>query len=327
VRCVVYRGVGGPEVVAIEARPDPAPGRFEVVIAPPFAGVNPADVLQREGRHPVPAGWPADVPGLEVAGPVVGVGEGVSAFAPGDRAFGLVAGGGMAERVRALEHHLLPVPDALDARAAAAVPQAFLTAFDALVVQGDLVAGDTVLVNGASGGVGTAAVQIAHALRARVVAAVRAPERREAVAALGATALDGEAAFAAVRELGGADVIVELVGAPNMPGNLDALARGGRLVVVGARPGDEAHVPLRDLMSRRARLIGTTLRTRPPEEKAALIQAFGHRMLPLLADGALVPLVDRVFPLAEAAAALEHVRRPGKLGKVLLELPEAGPGA
>jgi NADPH:quinone reductase-like Zn-dependent oxidoreductase len=228
--------VGGPEVVAIEDRPEPQAGRFEVVIAPPFAGVNPADVLQREGRHPVPPGWPDDVPGLEVAGPVVAVGEGVSAFAPGDRAFGLVGGGGMAERVRALESHLLPVPDALDARAAAAVPQAFLTAFDALVVQGALVAGDTVLVNGASGGVGTAAVQIAHALRARVVAAVRTPERRDAVAGLGAPALAGDAAFAAVRELGGADVIVELVGAPNMPGNLDALGRGGRLVVVGAGP-------------------------------------------------------------------------------------------
>ena len=322
-RCVVYRGVGGREVVAVEQRPEPAPGRVEVLIAPPFAGVNPADVLQREGRHPVPAGVPEDVPGLEVAGPVVAIGEGVTAFAVGDRAFGLVGGGGLAERVVARERELVRVPDALDAAAAAAVPQAFLTAFDALVGQAGIVAGDTVLVNGASGGVGTAAVQIARALGARVVAAVRTPELRERVAALGATAVGSDAAFAAVRERGGADVIVELVGAPNMPDNLTALARGGRIVVVGARPGDEAVVPMRDLMSRRARVIGTTLRTRPPEEKAALVQAFGHRIVPLLADGALVPLIDRVFRLEQAADALDHVRRPGKLGKVLVAMDGA----
>ena len=321
-RCVVYRGVGGREMVDLEDRPDPVPGRFEVVIAPPFAGVNRADVLQREGRHPVPPGWPADVPGLEVAGPVVAVGDAVTSFRPGDRAFGLVGGGGQATRVVALERELVPVAETLDARTAAAVPQAFLTAFDAVVVQAGLGAGDLLLVNGASGGVGTAAVQIAAAMGARVVASVRSEKVRPRVADLGATAAGPEEAFSRVRELGGADVILELVGGPNMAGNLAAVARGGRIIVVGAAPGDEATVVLRDLMSRRARILGTTLRTRPPEEKAHLVQEFGRRVVPLFASGAATALVDRVFSLEAAADALDYVREPGKLGKVLLELPQ-----
>jgi NADPH:quinone reductase-like Zn-dependent oxidoreductase len=320
VRCVVYRGVGGREMVEIGERPDPEPGRLEVVIAPPFAGVNPADVLQREGRHPPPPGWPADVPGLEVAGPVVAVGEGVTAFAVGDRAFGLVGGGGMAERVLASERELVRVPGALDARTAAAAPQAFLTAFDA-IEQAGLAAGDVLLVNGGNGGVGTAAVQIAAARGVTVVASVRAEELRPRVAELGAEALGADEAFARVRELGGADVIIELVGAVHMPANVEALARGGRLVVVAGKPGDEATVVLRDLMSRRAHIIGTTLRSRPPEEKAALVQEFGRRVVPLFESGQATALVHRVFPLAEAAEALDHVRAPGKLGKVLIEMP------
>jgi NADPH:quinone reductase len=320
VRCVVYRGVGGREMVEIEERPDPEPGRFEVVIAPPFAGVNPADVLQREGRHPPPPGWPEDVPGLEVAGPVVAVGAGVTAFAVGDRAFGLVGGGGLAERVVASERELVKVPDALDGRAAAAAPQAFLTAFDALD-QAGLAAGDVLLVNGGNGGVGLAAIQIGTATGARVVASVRSQELRPRVAELGATVMAAEEAFAHVRELGGADVIVELVGAVHMAGNIESLARGGRLIVVAGKPGDEATVVLRDLMSRRARILGTTLRSRPPEEKAALVQEFGRRVVPLLASGRARAFVDSVFPLAEAADALDHVRAPGKLGKVLVEMP------
>jgi NADPH:quinone reductase-like Zn-dependent oxidoreductase len=320
VRCVVYRGTGGREVVAVEDRGDRVASKFEVVIAPGFAGVNPADVLQREGRHPVPPGSPTDIPGLEVAGEVVATGEAVTRFQVGDRAFGLVGGGGLATRVVAMEADLLPVPDALDDRSAAAVPQAFITAFDA-IAQGGLASGDTLLVNGASGGVGTAAVQIARAIGARVVANVRSEELRPRVAELGAVAVGADEAYERVAALGGADVIVELVGAAHMSRNIEALARGGRLVVVGAKPGDEAAVVLRDLMSRRAHLIGTTLRTRPPAEKATLVREFGRRVVPFLADGTVTPLVHRAFPLAEAADALDFVREPGKLGKVLLEMP------
>jgi putative PIG3 family NAD(P)H quinone oxidoreductase len=318
---VVFKGVGGPEVVAVEDRPDPSPGKFEVVIAPAFAGINPADVLQREGRHPVPPGWPADIPGMEVAGTVVEVGDGVTAFTTGDRAFGLVGGGGLATRVVAAERELARVPDSLDDAHAAAVPEVFLTAFDALVLQAGLVAGDTVLVNGASGGVGTAAVQIARVLGARVVASVRSEQHRPAVSALGAEAMGADDAFARVKELGGADVILELVGGPHMAGNIDALARSGRLVLVAAKPGEEATIVLRDLMTKRAHLMGTTLRTRPPEQKAQLTQAFAARVVPYLAAGTIRPVVDRTFPLEQIGDALDAVRAPGKLGKLLLELP------
>ena len=320
-RCVVFNGVGGPEVVAVEDRPDPSPGKFEVVIAPAFAGINPADVLQREGRHPVPPGWPADVPGMEVAGNVVEIGDAVTAFKVGDRAFGLVGGGGLATRVVAAERELARVPDSLDDAHAAAVPEVFLTAFDALVLQAGLSAGDTVLVNGASGGVGTAAVQIARVLGARVVASVRTEQHRPAVSALGAEAMGADDAFARVKELGGADVILELVGGPHMAGNIDALARSGRLVLVAAKPGEEATIVLRDLMTKRAHLMGTTLRTRPPEQKAQLTQAFAARIVPYLAAGTIRPVVDRTFPLEQIGDALDAVRAPGKLGKLLLELP------
>ncbi len=323
-RCVLYHGVGGPEVVAVEERPDPAPAKFEVALEPAFAGVNPADVLQREGKHPVPAGSPTDIPGLEVGGRVVECGEGVTAFRPGDRAFGLVGGGGLAQRVIAHERELFAVPDALDDLTAAAAPEAFLTAFDAICLQAGLASGDTLLVNGASGGVGTAAVQIAAHLGARVVANVRSAELRPRVAELGATALPADEAFAHVQELGGADVVLELVGAPHMAGNVASLARGGRIVVVGAKPGDETALVLRDLMSRRGHLIGTTLRTRPLEEKAYLVQQFGHRVVPAMAAGRMRAIVDRTFPLAEAVAALDYVRAPGKFGKVLLDLADRG---
>ena len=320
-RCVVFRGVGGREVMAIEDRPDPVPSAFEVVIAPRYSGVNPADVLQREGRHPVPPGSPTDIPGLEVAGTVAACGSAVTAFAVGDRAFGLVGGGGHATLVVGQERELLRVPDALADDAAAATPEAFLTAFDAVVLQAGLGSGDTLLVNGGSGGVGTAAVQIGSAVGATVVASVRTERHRPAVAALGAEALPADQAFERVAELGGADVILELVGGPHMDANVASLARGGRLMLVAAKPGEEAHIVLRDLMMRRGHLIGTTLRTRPPEEKALLTQTFGRRMLPLLAAGTIAPIVDRSFPLEDAAEAFDAVREPGKFGKLLLEMP------
>jgi NADPH:quinone reductase len=229
----------------------------------------------------------------------------------------------LADRVVAAEREVVPVPESLNDAAAAAVPEAFLTAFDAIVQQAGLTSGDTLLVNGANGAVGTAAVQIAHSMGARVVANVRSETLRPRVAELGAAAAGAEEAFRQVRDLGGAEVILELVGAPHMAENVTALARGGRLMIVGARPGDEATLALRELMSRRAHVIGTTLRTRPPEEKARLVQDFARQIVPLLAAGTIAPVVDRIFPLAEAADAIDYVRRPGKFGKVLVELPDS----
>jgi NADPH:quinone reductase-like Zn-dependent oxidoreductase len=186
-----------------------------------------------------------------------------------------------------------------------------------------LAAGDTLLVNGGNGGVGTAAIQIAAAIGARVVASVRSECVRARVEELGAIALAPADAFAQVARLGGADVILELVGAANMPDNVRVLAELGRIVVVGAAPGDEGRIALRDLMSRRGQLIGTTLRRRPPEQKAQLIQEFGRRIVPQLAAGKVVPVVDRVFDFDDAAEALDQVRVPGKFGKILLAIDGA----
>lgn len=322
-KCVSFSGVGGNEVVEVGSRPDPAPGRFEVLIATEYAAVNPADVLQREGMHPPPPGAPPDIPGLEVAGTVIARGEAATNFELGDRVFGIVGGGGLADRVVAHERELAHVPDALDEQAAASVPEAFITAYDASCLQGDLGAGDTLLVNGANGGVGTAAVQIAVTLGARVVASVRSEQRRDQVAALGATALAAAEAFEHVRDLGGAQTILELVGAVHMPDNLRSIATGGTVIVVAAKPGDEVTLPLRELMSRRARIVATTLRRRPLEQKATLVQQFARRVVPLLGDGRITPIVDRVFDISDATAAFDYIRAPGKLGKVLLRTATA----
>jgi NADPH2:quinone reductase len=248
----------------------------------------------------------------------VGCGDAVSNYKIGDRVFGLVGGGGLSNFVAAHEREVIRIPDVLDDWHAAAVPEAFITAFDAICVQGGLASGDTLLVNGASGGVGTAAVQIACAFGARVIAGVRSESLQPKVEELGAAALAPGEAAALAKSLGGADVVLELVGAPHMATNLDALASRGTIVVVGAKPGDEVTLTLRDLMTRRGRIVGTTLRTRPPEEKGALAQLFARRIVPYLASGRIAPLVDRVFDLADIADAFDHVCAPGKLGKVLV---------
>ncbi len=243
----------------------------------------------------------------------------MTAFGVGDRVFGLVGGGGHADRVVAHERELARVPETLDPELAASTPEAFITAFDALCVQAGLGAGDRLLVNGASGGVGLAAVQLGHILGAQIVANVRSETRREAVAALGATALGADEAFALMQELGGADIVLELVGGVHMPQNLEALALGGTIMIVAGKPGDEAVLSIRDVMGKRARMIGTTMRRRALEQRATLIQQFARRVVPLLAQGRVTPIVDRVFALDAATEAFDYVRQPGKLGKVLLQ--------
>jgi NADPH2:quinone reductase len=318
-KCVVYRGTGGREVIAIEERPDPVPSKFEVLIAPGFSGMNPADVLQRMGKHPVPAGSPKDVPGLETAGTIVAVGDGVSAFEVGDRAMGLVGGGGHASMVVAHERELMAVPEILDDLHAAAVPEAYLTAYDAIVSQSGLRAGDVLLVNGASGGVGTAAVQMARSLDVTVIASVRSESVRAKVAALGVEALGVEEAFARVRELGGADVVLELVGGMHLADDVSSLALRGTVILVAGK-GDDPVLSMSELMSRRGHVIGTGLRRRPLEEKAALTQDFAKRVLPLIASGEITPIVDRTFPIEQAADAFDALGEPGKFGKLLLEV-------
>jgi NADPH2:quinone reductase len=308
---VTYHGAGGPEVMSVDERPDPVPMSSEVLIRATHAGLNPADLVQRAGHYPAPPGSPADIPGLEVAGTVIACGEAVTSWRAGDRVFGLVGGGGLSDTVAVHERHVTRIPDNLTDREAAAVPEAFITAHDAVFTRAGLALGETLLVNGASGGVGTAAVQLGVAAGARVLANSRS--HREALAELGAEPC-------LLSEAHGVDVVLELVGAANIPGSLEALAVRGRIIVVGTGAGADAEVSLRAVMGKRASLMGTVLRARSMEDKAAAVQAFAHSVVPHLAAGRLRPVIDRVFPVAEAAAALDHLAAPGKLGKVLLEL-------
>lgn len=322
-KAVVFTGAGGNEVVQIRQRPDPVARGDEVAVAVRYAGLNPADVLQRAGRYPPPPGSPTDVPGLEVAGTVVGVGELVHHLAPGDRVMGLVGSGGLAQRVLVAAAHVCPVPAGLDEAAAAAVPEAFITAHDALRSRARLAPGDLVLVTGASGGVGTAAVQIARACGADVVGTSRTEAGRALIRELGAVACaPAQLAVTLAEHFPGRrfDVVVELVGAPNIPATLELLATLGRIVLVGTGAGARTEVDFRALLGRRGTIVGTVLRARPAAEKAAAVDRFAHEMLPHLATGAIRPIIDSVFPLAEAAAALEYVGTASKQGKVLLDL-------
>ena len=318
-RALVYKGPGGNEVIDLVDRPDPVPSGDDVLVAVRYAGLNPADIAQREGRYPAPPGSPPDVPGIEVSGTVIACGPTARRFAIGDRVFGIVGGGGLADRVLVHERHVVAVPDALDDLAAAAVPEVFVTAHDAVMSQAHLRPGELLVVNGANGGVGTAAVQIAAVSGARVLATVRAEALRDDVAKLGATVIAPDDLVERAIAEGGADVILELVGAPNLDPDLLALAVKGRIVIVGTGGGTEAPLDLRKLMGRRARLMGTVLRARPLEEKAVAVQSFAREVVPHLTTGRIISLVDRVFPAEEAAAAFDRLQSPGKLGKVLLD--------
>ncbi len=321
-KAVVFTGAGGNEVVRVEQRPDPVPGDEDVLVRVRFAGLNPADLQQRAGRYPAPPGSSPDVPGLEVSGVVESCGAGVTAWAPGDRVFGLVGGGGLADRVAVHERCVARVPDALDERDAAAVPEAFITAHDAVSSQAGLRPGEALLVHGASGGVGSAALQIGVSMGARVLGTVRSDAAADLVSGLGAEVVRDEGFAEAVLELtggAGVDVILELVGAPHFPGNLDALARKGRIVIVGVGAGQEISLPLLSLMVKRASIRGTVLRARPLEEKGTVIRAFEKEVVPALASGRMRPLVDSIFPADDIASAFDRLEGSGKLGKVLIE--------
>ena len=301
--------------LAVAEHPDPEPGAGEVLVRVRAAGLNGADIHQRRGAYPAPPGSPPDIPGLDLAGEVAALGRGAHRFAVGDRVMGIVGGGGQAELAVVHERQLMPVPEALDWPAAGALPEVFTTAHDALFTQSGLRPGERLLVHGAAGGVGTAAVQLGVAAGARVTATVRNEARRGDVAALGAGEVLAPDDFA---ERGPFDVILELVGAPNMPANLQALDTLGRVVVIGVGAGFKAEVNLLALMGKRATLRGSTLRARPLEEMAATARAMEREVLPLFDAGRLrVPIAER-FPLAEVEAAYDRFTAGGKLGKIVL---------
>ena len=320
-KAVEFTGAGGNEVVRVEERADPVIGDHEVLVDVVAAGLNPADLQQREGRYPAPPGVVPDVPGLEVSGTVAEVGRGVTAWRPGVRVFGLVAGGGLASRVAVHERCVAEVPDRFDDEQAAAIPEVFITAHDALTTQGELRADETVLVHGASGAVGSAALQIARALGATTLGVVRSERAADAVRNLGAEPIDSAGFGTAALEHTdgrGVDLVLELVGASNLRGDLEAIALRGRIVVVSVGTGSTAEIDLLRLMVRRATVRGTVLRARSIDEKAAAVTRFVDEVVPMLADGNIEPIVDSVFPVDDVAAAFDRLQEPGKNGKVLI---------
>ncbi|HSZ12946.1 MAG TPA: zinc-binding dehydrogenase [Solirubrobacteraceae bacterium] len=300
--------------IVIQEHPDPVARFGEALVRVRAAGLNGADMMQRRGLYPAPPGSPQDIPGMELAGEVAALGEGCERFEVGDRVMAIVGGGAQAELATVHERQLMPVPAALDWPAAGGLPEVFATAHDALFTQAELRPGEHLLVHGGAGGVGTAAIQIAQAAGARVTATVRREELREQVAAFGAEAIPPEA-FA---ERGPFDVVLELVGAPNLGENMQALAMGGRIAIIGVSAGAKAELNLLALMGKRARIHGSTLRARSLEEKALVARRLEHEVLPLFESGALKVPIAETFPLEQAAAAYEHFAAGGKLGKIVL---------
>jgi NADPH:quinone reductase len=302
--------------LVVEERPDPEPGQNELLVRVRAAGVNGADILQRGGSYPAPPGSPPDIPGLELAGEVAVLGPGASRFAEGDRVMAVVGGGGQAELALVHERAAMPVPATLDWPQAGGVPEVFATAHDAIFTQAGLRPGERLLVHGAAGGVGTAAVQLGRAAGARVTATVRREQLRRDVESLGARAIAPEG-FA---ERGPYDVILELVGAGNLAENLQSLATGGRIAVIGVGgSGPRAEINLVALMQKRGRILASTLRARPLEEKALVTRRLEREVLPLFETGALTVPVAATFPLGDAEAAYERFEAGGKLGKIVLE--------
>jgi NADPH2:quinone reductase len=302
--------------IAVQEHPDPEPETGELLVRVHAAGLNGADMMQLKGLYPAPPGFPPDIPGLELAGEVVATGDGVRRFEVGDRVMAIVGGGGQGELAIVHERVAMPIPEELDWTAAGGVPEVFCTAHDALFTQAGLTVGERLLVHGAAGGVGMAAVQLGTMAGARVTATVRNEHLREQIQALGVNAIvpDG---FAAA---GPFDVILELVGAPNFPANFEALAPLGRIGVVGIGAGAQTELDLRTLMFKRVRLFGTVMRARSLEEKAMMTRAVEKSVLPGFASGDLSVFVADTFPLDDVAAAYERFQAGGKLGKIVLEM-------
>jgi NADPH:quinone reductase len=302
--------------ITIQEHPDPEAGGGEVLVRVHAAGLNGADMHQLAGGYPAPPGSPPDIPGLELAGEVVACGPGAERFSPGDRVMSIVGGGGQAELATVHERILMPVPDPLSWPEAGGVPEVFTTAYDAVFTQAGLVVGERLLVHGAAGGVGTAAIQLGRAAGARVTATVRNEQLRDQVAEFGATVIAPEG----FREHGPFDVILELIGAVNMMDNLKSLETGGRITVIGMGGGATGEINLGLLLMKRARIHGSTLRARPLEQKALTARAMERSVLSLLASGAVRVPIAETYPLAEASAAYEHFKGGGKLGKIILTM-------
>jgi len=322
-RAAIYTGAGGPEVISIGEVPKPEvrPGHIRVRVH--AAGLNRADLIQRRGQYAAPPGWPADIPGLEYAGEVEAV-RGVTRWKPGDRVMGLVGGGAQAELVAVQQDEALAIPESLSYAEAAAIPEAFLTAYDALVRRGRLAAGERVLIHAVGSGVGTAAAQIAKHLGATVLGTSRRPEKLARALVYG---LDHgiDTSRGPFREGVGeaVDVVLDVLGGPAFADNLAVLAPRGRLILLGFLAGSRVSADLGPILRKRLEVIGTVMRTRGPEERAPLVREFAERMLPLFDQriehaAPLRPVLERTYPIAELAEAHRVLERNETFGKVVV---------
>jgi putative PIG3 family NAD(P)H quinone oxidoreductase len=324
-RAVVLRSHGGPEVLTIEDVDEPVPGAEEVLVAVRASALNRADLLQRQGLYANPHPEAVEIPGLEFAGTVVAVGSRARLWKPGDAVMAITGGGAQAERIAIHERQLIPVPAAVGLDDAAAIPEVYLTAWDALVLQGGLTNGRWALVHAGASGVGTAAILIAKAIGARVAVTCSAG-KVEACTALGAdVAVDYSTQdFVEVtREATGgrgADVILDVIGGDYVNKNIASVASQGRIVQVGVMSGGSPEVNVGGLMMKRAGIIGTVLRARPIEEKIALAQRFTRELVPLFESGALRAVVDSRFPLDQIAVGHERMAANANVGKILIDI-------
>jgi putative PIG3 family NAD(P)H quinone oxidoreductase len=319
-RAIAISKPGGPEVLTLVERPVPEPSRGEVCVRVRATAVNRADLLQRMGMYPAPPDSPPDIPGLEIAGEVAVLGEGVERLKVGDRVFGLVGGGGYAEAVTSHERALAKIPDAMSFEDAAAVPEAFITAYDAIVVQGELRGAQTLLVHAVGSGVGTAACQLGRALGAHVVGTARQQDKLDRAKELGMdVGVIVEGARFADRVPAPA-VVLELVGGAYVAEDVRCVQPLGRIVLVGLLAGAKGDIDLGLVLRKRVRILGTQLRARPLEEKIAAVRTFETEVVPLLARGTVKPIVDCVMPLADAGKAHERMASNAGFGKIVLSV-------
>jgi putative PIG3 family NAD(P)H quinone oxidoreductase len=322
-RAVVISEPGGPEVLQWEEVPDPEPGAGEVLIDVAAAGVNRADLLQRQGLYPPPPGA-SHYPGMEVSGRIEATGPGVTGWQPGDEVCALMAGGGYAEKVVVPAGQVLPVPPGLDLVQAAALPETACTVYANLVQVGGLRAGETLLVHGGASGIGTTAIQLGKALGARVICTAGSAAKLDRCRALGADvaiSYRDEDFVEVVKDVTGghgADVILDIMGAKYLARNLAALATYGRLVIIGRQGGNRAELDLGVLQTKQASIHATTLRNRPVAEKSAIMAAVGDVVWPLVSDGTVTPVIEDTVPMAQAADAHRILEAGGHTGKVLL---------
>lgn len=323
-RAVVVTEHGGPEVLTVTEVPDPVPGPDEILVRVAHTAVNRADTLQRRGGYPDPQRRDHEILGLEFAGTVETIGDRVTLWQPGDLVMGVEAGACYAERVVTHERQALPVPASVELADAAAIPEVFLTAWDALVVQGGLTSGRWALVHAGASGVGTAAIQIAKAIGARIAVTCSAG-KMEACRALGADLVLERSPADWAGELGaavpgGVDVVLDVVGGDEANRNLASVRPQGTIVQVGLMGGGQTPVNLGLLLVKRVHWIGTTLRARPLEQKVALAQRFIAEILPRFDDGTLQPVIDTRFALADIADAHRHMESNANIGKILIDV-------